>query len=203
MTKRSRGKIRMQTVLEGVDSSAPTQTDAAPEAAPSFEDTVLALLTNLTRDVAAQGERLDVLEKKQEPRFIDPRLDAAQEASQRSKRALDSRPDGIPHSTTLPTFPGGERVPEMVMNQYRPRFGSGDLVQLNLDAVPNGRDDGKTRGELMAEKNVPNGYGEVFDRIYLNDQTGEWRYRVKFDARVMPGSNGGLVAIYERELLPA
>lgn len=193
----------MQTALEGADVSAPA-TDPAPEAVPAFEETVLALLTNLTRDVAAQGERLDVLEKKQEPRFIDPRLDAAQEASQRSRRALSAVPDGIPHSQTIPTFPNGQQVPEMVMQQYRPRFGSGDIVQLNLDAVPHGRDDGKTRGELMVEKGTPNGYGEVFDRTFLSSVAGRgWKYRVNFDKKVMPGSNGGLTALYEWELLPA
>lgn len=192
----------MESVFEGVVSAAP---EPAPESAvSSFEETVLTLLTKLTADVASQGERLDAVEKKNEPRFIDPRLDAANEASQRSKRALEARPDGIPHGMSIPTFPNGQQVPEMVMDQFRPKFGSGDLVRLNLDAVPHGRDDGKTRGELMIEKNVPNGYGEVFDRTYLSGQVGRgWKYRVNFDKSVMPGSNGGLTALYEWELLSA
>jgi hypothetical protein len=192
----------MESVFAGVDASAP---EPAPEAAvSSFEETVLSLLTKLTADVAAQGERLDAVEKKNEPRFIDPRLDAANEAAQRSKRALSAAPDGIPHGMTIPTFPNGQQVPEMVMQQYRPRFGSGDLVQLDLDAVPHGRADGRTRGELMAEADVPNGYGEVFDRTFLSGKVGRgWKYRVNFDKAVMPGSNGGLTALYEWELKPA
>lgn len=192
----------MQSVVdEGAAPAAP-----APEApsSSSFEDTVLSLLAQLTADVAAQGERLEAVEQQQAPRFVDPRLDAPAQAGERSKRALEATPDGLPHSTTIPIFPNGQKVPEMVMRQYRPKFGSGDIVRLNPDAVPHGRADGRTRGELMAEKGVPDGYGEVFDRTFLSDTVGRgWKYRVRFDKAVMPGSNGGLTALYEWELQPA
>jgi hypothetical protein len=181
--------------------------DAPAEPTPPnvFEDTVLKLLGDLSDRMAAQEDRIAAIETAEPatPRFIDPRVNANTKAAERTRMALAATPDGVPHSQKIPMFPNGEKIPSMVMRQFKPQFGSGDIVQLDLNAVPHGRDDGRTRGELMSEKNTPNGYGEVFDAVYLSDTTAVWKYRVKFDPKVMPGSNGGLVALYESELLPA
>ena len=80
----------MQTALEGAEQSAP----ATDQQAPAFEETVLSLLTDLTERMSRQDERLEALEKRNEPRWIDPRLDAVQQANDRSKRALSATPDG-------------------------------------------------------------------------------------------------------------
>jgi hypothetical protein len=191
----------MQTP-EGAAVTAPEPTPEPP--APSFEDMALKLLTQLSEQVSALSTRVEQVEQQPvQPRFIDPRITANADAAARSRRALDATPDGIPHGMTIPIFPNGEKIPQMVMREYQPLYGSGDLVQLNLDVVPHGREDGKTRGQLMTEKKVPNGYGEVIDRTFLSDTTAKWKYRVKFDKRVMPGSNGGITALYEDELLSA
>ena len=181
-------------------------TDVAPETpAPSaFEETVLSLLGQMSEQFSALSARVEAVEQKSEQRFVMPPLDARAAAIDRSRQALAADPDGIPKSQTIPLFPNGQRVPDMVMEQYRPKFGSGDWVRLNLDAVPFGRNDGRTRGELMSEKEVPDGYGQVLDRTYLSARLGVgWKYRVKFPKEVMPGSNGGIVYLHEPELLPA
>jgi hypothetical protein len=191
----------MPKLEAGAESTAPAP---SPAPTPSFEDTVLALLGQMTEQVQQLAGGVDAVEHgRRDPVFIDPRVEANSAAADRSRRALEATPDGIPHGMTIPIFPNGEKVPQMVMRQYAPKFGSGELVQLNLDAVPHGRDDGKTRGELMAEKGVPNGYGEIIDRTFLSDTSGIWKYRVKFSPKVMPGSNGGITALYETELLSA
>ncbi len=177
---------------------------AAPETPSSsgFEETVLGLLGQMSEQFAALSARVDAVESK--PQFIQPPLGANTAAADRSRQALAANPDGIPKSQKIPMFPNGQTVPEMVMNQYRPKFGSGSLVQLDLAAVPFGRTDGRTRGELMDEKGVPNGYGQVLDITYLSAHQGKgWKYRVKFDPKVMPGSNGGIVHLHEQELMPA
>ena len=47
-------------------------------------------------------------------------------------------------------------------------------------------------------------FGRVYDRTFLSDKVGVgWKYRVRFDKSVMQGSNGGMTALYEWELLPA
>lgn len=193
-------KVRMIDTTGSASDAAPT-----PVAEPAtVSDPIVALLEKMSAAITALAERVDAVEQAPAgPRFIDPGIEANRQASERSRIALSAEPDGIPHSMTIPTFPNGEKVPAMVMKQYAPKFGSGMLVRLNLDAVPHGRTDGKTWGQLMAEAGVPNGYGEVFDRTFLSDTTGQWKYRVKFDKKVMPGSNGGMVALYEPELLSA
>lgn len=181
------------------------ETPSGTPSAPSFEDTVLALLGQMSDQIRTLGDRVEAVEARPEtPRFIDPRVHANTAVAERSREALAATPDGIPKSQTIPLFPNGQRVPDMVMDLYRPKFGSGDWVRLNPEAVPHGRDDGRTRGELMAEKGVPDGYGQVLDRSYLSSRQGVgWKYRVKFDKSAMPGSNGGIVYLHEQELLPA
>jgi hypothetical protein len=184
----------------------------APAASPSFEDTVLTLLTEMSGRLAAteagvarQEERLDAIESQAaSPRFVDPRAHVNADASDRSQEALRADPDGIPKSQTIPLFPSGERVPDLLMRQMRPKFRGGQWVQLNPDAVPYGRSDGRTRAELHADKGVPFGAGRVLDITYLSAHEGKgWKYRVKFDKTVMPGSNGGIVYLHEQEMLPA
>lgn len=178
---------------------------AAPEPqADQFQETVLSLLTEMSSRLSAQEERLVAIEQAPAaPQFVEASGRRDLGASAKSKRMVEDAGDGVPRADTIPLFPNGQRVPEMVMKQYTPRFGTGDTVLLNLDVVPHGRTDGRTRGELMAEKGTPQGYGEILDRPFLSDQTGEWKYRVKFSTKVMPGSNGGIVGLYESELLPA
>lgn len=192
----------MPKTIDQPETPAEDVAEAPPAA--GFEDTVLALLGQVTEQVRSLSTRVESVEQRAaEPRFVEPSTRRNDAASERSRRALAAEPDGVPHADTIPLFPSGERVPAMVMAQYAPRFGTGDAVRLNLDAVPHGRTDSKTRGELMAEKGVPQGYGEILNRSYLSDRTGQWKYRVKFDPKVMPGSNRGTVELYEQELLPA
>lgn len=177
------------------------QSEAGAEAPAQaeFQDTVLNLLQEMTASIQGLQARVDAVEK--EPaRFIDPNIEARSRAADRTRRALEATPDGIPHSNTIPLFPNGERVPAMVMRQFAPKFGEGDIVRFNLDAVPHGRSDGKTRGQLMAEMQVPDGYGEVIDRTFLSDQHGSWKYRVKFPTRTAPGATNGVITLYEREM---
>jgi hypothetical protein len=191
-------KKRMQT-----DTAEAVSTASDSPSPSSFEDTMLTLLQQMSAQITALGERVEAVEQKPVG-FIQPPIDANVAATDRSRQALAGDPDGIPKSQTIPLFPNGQRVPDLVMDMYRPKFGSGSMVLLNPDAVPHGRNDGRTRGELMAEKGVPNGYGVVLDRTYLSAQQGVgWKYRVKFDKAVMPGSNGGIVFLHEQELLHA
>lgn len=196
-------KSMQSEMLGAVHVTAP---ESAPEpsadSAPVFEDTVLALLQQMTASIKELSARVDAVEAAPVP-FVPQSVESLSGSGERSRKALDADPDGIPHSQKIAQFPNGERVPQMVMNQYRPRFGSGDLVRFNLDEVPHGRKDGKTRRELKAADGTPDGVGEVIDRTYLSDRTGQWKYTVVFDKRVLPGSNGGRTAVYERELMPA
>lgn len=188
----------------------PSQETETPLTAPeppasSFEDTVLNLLGQMTDQIKSLGARVEAVESRPEaPQFIDPRVHVNGSAYERSQRALGDQPDGIPKSMTIPLFPNGQKVPDMVMNMIRPKFGSGDWVRLDLDAVPEGRDDGRTRGELMAEKGIPAGIGRVLDRTFLSERADKkWKYRVQFPKESMPGCNRGINHFYERELLRA
>jgi hypothetical protein len=190
----------MPTETEGGAPAAPDSTSTAT----GFEETVLSLLNEMSQRLSAQEQEIAALKSQPSgPAFVGPAVHANAAKQARYDRAENAPRDGVPRSDTIPIFPNGERVPEMVMRRYTPRYGTGDIVQLNLSAYPHGRDD-KTRGELMGEKNVPNGYGEILSREYLSEVEGlGWRYRVQFDKTVMPGSNGGIVHLFEPELLPA
>lgn len=177
--------------------------DPAPESPPvlSFEERMLAAVERLAARIEAVEE---IATRPAGPSFVEPPA-RRNDAARKTKRMEDAAGDGIPRSDTLPQFANGERVPEMLMRQYAPRYGDGDRVLFNLDVPPHGYPrDGKTRGALMAEQGVPNGYGEILCREYLSDVPGlGWRYRVRFDTKVTPGSNGGIVHLFETELLPA
>lgn len=200
-----RGKYqrkRQPVVVEVTNDSSADVTIGSADTVPAFEDTVLALLSKMSESIQGLSARVEAVETAA-PQFVPQSVESLSGAGERTRRALSAEPDGIPHSQKIAQFPNGEVVPQMVMSQYRPRFGSGDRVRLNLDAVPHGRKDGKTRRDLKAADGTPDGVGEVIDRTFLSDKSGQWKYTVLFDKKVLPGSNGGRTALYERELIPA
>ena len=123
--------------------------------------------------------------------------------------AANAPADGVPRSMKIPVMSDGIQIPDAFMADHPYKFGPRSRVQFNLDAVPHGRDDGKTRGELMAEKGTPNGYGEVIDRTFLtkvrrpDGRMGVWKYKCQFPKKVVPGAANGVVSLHEPELLPA
>lgn len=179
---------------------------AEPSAAPSpdpFQAAVLAALESITGQMQALSARVEDVEQRAAPKFVPANPEQYDQQDDIRARIDQAPTDGIPRSDRLLTFPNGERVPEFVMRQMRPRFGVGARVRMNLDAVPHGRDDGKTRGQLMREAGAPtNGIGEVFGQMFLNDD-GAWKYRVRFPKQMAPGAVNGILALYERELIPA
>ncbi len=185
-----------------VAASDPTPLTDADPSEPEFESTVLTLLQQMTTTIKDLSARVEAVEAAP-VQFVPQSVESLSGAGERSQRALSAEPDGIPHSQKIAQFPNGQLVPEMVMQQYRPKFGSGDRVRFNLDVIPHGRTDGKTRRELKEADGTPDGIGEVIDRTYLSDRTGQWKYTVVFNKKVLPGSNGGRTAVYERELIPA
>ena len=180
--------------------SMPSTDDAAP--APDFEATVLALLGKMSESIQGLTARVDAVEADTGSHILPRTVEDYSAPGERSRMALDGDPDGVPRSQKIPTFSTGETVSEFVMNQYRPKYGTGSMVRVNLDVVPHGRMDGRTRGELKAEDGSPDGVGRVIDRTFLSKK-GEWKYRVKFPPKSLPGSNGGITALYERELRSA
>ncbi len=162
-------------------------TSGAPESNHAqFQTAVLDALAAITGQIAGLAERVEKVERESGPHFV-PASPESYDRDINQQDTLDNLPlDGIPRSTHLPVFPNGERVPDFVMKQYRPKFGTGSRVRLNLDAVPHGRSDGKTRGQLMREEGVPNGIGEVFSAMYHTEQGGGWKCRVRFAQRTMP-----------------
>lgn len=174
-----------------IPESAPAAAEPAP---PSFEERIIDALERFS-------SRLDALESAG-PRFVPATVETYGAAQERYETAQRAPADGVPRSQTIPIFSNGEKVPNMVMQSYRPAFGSGSRVRLNPAAVPYGRTDEKTRGELMADQGVPDAVGEVLDRTFLA-QNGTWKYRVRFPSRTLPGSNGGITALHEPELIPA
>lgn len=174
--------------------------DVAPEA-PSFEDTVLNLLTEMSSRVSDLTERVAVVETSG-PRFVPASVETYGNANEREDAMKQAAPDGVPRSRTIPIMTTGEKVPDFVMRQYPPQFGAGSRVRFNPTAVPHGREDGKTRGELMALKNTPDGIGEVIDRTYLAGN-GSWKYKCRFPPRTVTGAHGGILYLHEPELMHA
>jgi hypothetical protein len=182
-------KTRMQSDTPGaVDAPEPTT------AAPTFEDKVLDALERFS-------SRLDALESAG-PRFVPATVETYGNANERQDAMKAAALDGVPRSRTIPIMSTGEKVPDFVMRQYPPGFGAGSRVRLNPNAVPHGRDDGKTRGELMALKGTPDGIGEVIDRTYLAG-SGSWKYKCRFPPRTVTGAHGGILYLHEPELMSA
>lgn len=177
----------------------------APSSATSdggFQETVLGLLQEMSSSIQGLQARVERVEAEAGSHILPRTLEDYTAPGEREQMARNVEPDGIPRSQKIPTFSTGETVNEFVMNQYRPRFGSGMRVRLNLDVVPHGRTDNRTRRELKADDGTPDAIGRVIDHTFLSKR-GEWKYRVKFPGKALPGSNGGLSAFYEKELLPA
>lgn len=191
----------MQDEMPGVAVAAPEA--PAADGQPDFQDTVLALLAQMSDSIKGLSERVERVEQDNGSHILPRTLDDYNGPGERTRTALEAEPDGLPKSQKLPQFSTGESVPQMVMEQYAQRFHAGQRVRFRMDGVPHGRDDGKARGELKAEDGSPDGIGKVIDHVFLSPRTGKWKVRVKFPPRSLPGSNGGLTAVYEDELIPA
>lgn len=188
------------------------QQGPAPATDDQFQSTVLGLLQQLTGAVAKLDQRVDAVEQQNQPQFRPAQQETfgnEPDAVQRYQLAEMAPLDGVPRSQTVPVTSDGLRVPEILLEENPARFGSGSRVRLNLDAVPHGRVDGKTRGQLMMEADVPNAPGVVIDKTFLSrvrrpdGRRGVWKYRCQFPSAVMPGSTRGVVTLHEPELLPA
>jgi hypothetical protein len=187
------------------------QTSSEPPADP-FQEQVLTLLQSMTASIAKLNERVDTVEQSAGPKFVpmtERDYGNTPDAHERYQLAQAAPTDAVPRSKTIPVTADGLRIPDAFVDEHPARFGPEMRVQLNLDAVPHGRNDGRTRGELMAEQAVPNGPGVIIDRTYLtkvkraDGRRGVWKYRCKFPQVVMPGSALGIVSLHEHELLPA
>ena len=191
----------------------PQQTSpAAPQSDAVFQEQVLGLLQSMSGAIAKLNERVDAVEHETGPKFVPMQRDTfGNEPSphERWQLAEMAPTDSVPRSQTIPITSDGLRVPELMLDEHPARYGSGSRVRLNLDVVPHGRTDGKRRGELMMERDVPNAPGVVIDRQYLSrarradGRRGVWKYRCQFPQAVMPGSNLGIVSLHEPELMPA
>lgn len=194
------------------DLSQPESADASPPSSDEqFQEQVLGLLQKMSGAIAGLSQRVEAVESSG-PRFVKMTPETygnEPDAHERYQLAEMVEPDKLPRSQTIPVTSDGLRIPEIMLDENPFRYGSGMKVRLNLDAIPHGRSDGKTRGQLMAEFGTPNGVGEVIDRTFLSRQRradgrrGVWKYRIRFPQEVMPGSNGGIVSLHEPELIPA
>lgn len=194
----------MQATEEAV-SATPTP-ETPPE--PNPMDQVIGLLQSMSAQIQALGARVEAVETSG-PRFVPSTPETYSADNERYQIAEMAPTDRVPRSKTVPITSDGLRIPEAFLEEHPSRFGSGSWVRLNLDAVPHGRADGKTRGELMVEAGTVNAPGEVIDRTFLSKvrradgRRGVWKYRIKFPREVMPGSNQGIVNLHEPELVPA
>ena len=193
-----------EAVQEAIPTAEPHETEP-PDAA--FQSTVLTLLERLTGDLTTLAARVDTIEDGR-PRFVQQTpeeladvLDIGQEHLQTLREAPA---DGQARSSKVPVFSDGLAVHELVMAQYQPRFRDGQRVRINLDVVPHGGTDGKTRRALKLEDGTPDGLGEIISMQFLSTQRGHgWKYKVKLPPKALPGSNGGVSSYYEWELVPA
>lgn len=212
MPRKYQRKQRMQPDTMGAAPAAPESPPPPSDA--QFQEQVLGLLQQLSGAVATLSGRVDAVEQQGGPNFTpmyqDPSdHDREPSAHERYQLAELAPRDGLPRSQTVPITSDGLRVPEIMLDENPSRFGSGMKVRLNLDAVPHGRTDGKTRGQLMVEADCPNAPGVVIDRQFLSrkrrpdGRRGVWKYRVQFPSVVMPGSTHGMVSLHEPELIPA
>jgi hypothetical protein len=188
------------TELPTTERAAP-EPMAAPEAA-GFEQTVLTALQQLTASLAGLADRVEAVEH-QGPKFVPATPETYAADGERYEIAEQAPADGVPRMQKIPMLANGQLLPSFVMRQYAPKFRPGMRVRFNPDAVPHGRDDGKTRGELLAAAGIPNPVGEVIDYQFLSDPHGVWKVRVKFPNKALPGSNGGGISLHERELVRA
>lgn len=197
---------------QGTGAVRPGAAVPPPPAPDPFQEQVVGLLQSLTASISALSQRVDAVEQTGSSQFKPmPRHDFGNEpdAHDRYQLAEMSPLDAVPRSKTVPVTADGLRIPEAFIEDHPAMFGPGSKVRLNLDAVPHGRSDGKTRGELMMAADAPNGAGEVIDRSFLSKvrradgRRGVWKYRCQFPRSVMPGSNEGTVTLHEPELIPA
>lgn len=199
------------TTDTGAASAAPEPSDTAPD----FQEAVLALLTDLSSTVNDLKGRVEAVEQRPAKANFVPatpeQFSAPRDRFERGQVAKGAEPDGIPRTRTVPVFSDGQRVPDYVLSRLSAQFGPGSRVRFNLDAVPHGVPNGKTRGECFAEIDpetdqpkvrYPDVVGEVFDRKFLS-KDGIWKYRVRFPEGVIPGATKGFLFIYETELMAA
>lgn len=201
----------MQATEGAVVETAPPPAAPAAEAgdAPdlAFQSTVLTLLERLTGDLDTLKARVETIEDGR-PRFVQQipeELTAVEDISQQHLKTMQEAPaDGKARASKIPVFSDGLEVHELVMAQYQPQFRDGQRVRLNLDVVPHGGTDGKTRRELKLDDGTPDGLGEIISMQFLSKQRGHgWKYKVKFPSKALPGSNGGVSSFYEWELVSA
>jgi hypothetical protein len=200
----------MQPDNAGAGTPAPDPT-TAPAGDP-FQEQVLGLLQSITASVSALSERVDAVEQQAGPKYVPMTqhdFGNSPDSYERYQLAEAATPDAVPRSKTVPVTADGLRIPDAFIEDHPARFGPGSRVRLNLDVVPHGRSDGRTRGELMMEKDTPNAPGVVIDRSFLSKvkrpdgRRGVWKYRCQFPSAVMPGSSLGIVTLHEPELIPA
>lgn len=197
-------KVRMQSDETGAASAASTPETATP---PDQSALILGLLEKMSGQISAFGDRLTKVENSG-PRFIPSTPETYSADHDRYQIAELAPADAMPRSQTVPITSDGIRIPAAFISEYPALFGANSRVRLNLDAVPHGRKDGKTRGQLMEAAGVPNAPGEVIDRTFLtkvsrNGKRGVWKYRCQFPREVMPGAVMGTVSLHENELIPA
>ena len=191
------------------DDRAVDAIEAAGEDAPAPDQSalILGLLEKISGQVQSLTTRVEAVENSG-PRFIPATPETYSADHERYQIAELAPPDAMPRSQTVPITSDGIRIPAAFITEYPSRFGSNMKVRLNLDAVPHGRKDGKTRGQLMEEQEIPNAPGVVIDRTFLTKRTsngkrGLWKYRCQFPREVMPGAVMGTVSLHEDELIPA
>ncbi|HVQ45094.1 MAG TPA: hypothetical protein VMT30_09145 [Candidatus Saccharimonadia bacterium] len=192
----------MQSDEIGAATAAPS-----PESTPDQSALILGLLEKISGQVQSLTTRVEAVENSG-PRFVPATPETYSADHERYQIAELAPPDAQPRSQTVPITSDGIRIPAAFITEYPARFGSNSRVRLNLDAVPHGRKDGKTRGELMEAAEVPNAPGVVIDRTFLTKRIkggkrGMWKYRCKFPREVMPGAVMGTVSLHEDELIPA
>jgi hypothetical protein len=68
----------------------------------------------------------------------------------------------------------GNKVPEMLLRQYPPRFGVGDPCRIDPHSTRPGFPEGRTWGDVLAERKL-DGVG-VIRKVYWLRDTGEWKY---------------------------
>ena len=198
---------RRTTPMEATAEAPNVAPDETPQP-PDQSALILGLLEKISGQVTSLTARVEAVESTT-PQFVPATPETYSADHERYQIAEMAPADAQPRSQKVPVTADGLRIPAAFVTEYPARFGSGSRVRLNLDAIPHGHEDGKTRGALMEAAKVPNAPGEVIDRTFLtkkrrpDGRAGVWKYRCKFPREVMPGAVMGTVSLHEDELIPA
>lgn len=185
-------------------ASAPAAAPAAPPAAPDLTQ-IEALLRDLTGKMdRLQAENAALKAEVGQARAAQPRIteraadDPHNVAGRRAAFAGLKKGEARSGVEQLPVDAHGKRIPDVMLDQFGPRYGPGDGFRLRRDVRRDGFKEGDTWGSVLDRLGC-DGAGIVLRQQYLT-KLGEWKYVGHVPGLTRRERGDGF---YEHEIEPA